>query len=125
MLLLIFNHVCRVAILALHMALVEKHRHPLVVAAFAIALRGEGSLNEAVAISKVIDRQPESSFLELEGSKVLDSSNSTVMNEVINLAASVRSAAFRMTDRRYVSRAMAKYPQAPKSDLVRIWLLKI
>jgi hypothetical protein len=48
-------------------------------------------------------------------------SNNALVHKTINFAALVKTALCNMTDGCYVSKAMAKYPKAPSSDLVRIY----
>lgn len=106
----------RLAILALHKALSDEPRNPFVVAAFGLAVHNGGDLLEALKIARSISRPPETSFYELLEPHIMDSKK--LKEEVIDLDASVRNALSNMTDEYYVSRAMAMYPQAPKSDLV-------
>ncbi|PON91809.1 Poly A polymerase [Trema orientale] len=108
-----------IAILAFHKALVEQPRDPLVVAAFSIAVSSGGSLSEAVEIAKTISQPPETMFNEILEPVNTRSSNA-VIDEVLDLAASVKAVLRKMTDRDYVSRAMIKFPKAPRSDLVFI-----
>ncbi|GFP98576.1 poly(A) polymerase i [Phtheirospermum japonicum] len=107
------------SILAFHEALSEQARDPLVVAVFSLAVHNGGDLSEALSIARRINKQHDMSFHELlEPPGCFDSS--VVFNEVMILAASVRSALAHMTDEYFVSQAMAEYPKAPKSDLVFI-----
>jgi len=109
---------CRVSILAFHKALADQPRDPLVVATFCLAVHNGGCLSEAVCIAKIISQPYDSSFHEVLGpGNLLTDEN--VMDEVKDLADSVRTALSKMTDRAFVSQAMAKYPQAPHSDLVQ------
>lgn len=88
------------------------------IAAFSLAVHSGGSLSESVEIARGISQSHEVSFPELLEAKDLDS-NGALMGQVINFAASVKAALWKMTDGYYVSQAMTKYPQAPRSDLVR------
>ncbi|KAK4395545.1 Poly(A) polymerase I [Sesamum angolense] len=106
----------RFAILAFHEALSEQPRDPLVIAAFSLAVHNGGDLPEALSIARRIDKQHDISFHELLEPRNLDSD--ALLEEVMNLAASVRAALTHMTDEYFVSQAMAKYPKAPYSDLV-------
>ncbi|GAV60170.1 PolyA_pol domain-containing protein/PolyA_pol_RNAbd domain-containing protein, partial [Cephalotus follicularis] len=108
-----------VGILALHKALCDQPRDPLVVAAFSLAVHNGGDLLEAVNIARRIRRPHEVSFHELLEPQSLDSQ--TFTDEVMNLHTSVKFALSEMTDESFVSQAMAGwYPQAPFSDLVFI-----
>ncbi|KAK6148013.1 hypothetical protein DH2020_018925 [Rehmannia glutinosa] len=104
------------SILAFHEALSEQPRDPLVVAVFSLAVHNGGDLSEALSISRSINKQVDTSFHELLEPRHLDSD--VLFDEVMSLAASVRSALTHMTDEHFVSQAMAKYPKAPYSDLV-------
>ncbi|PIN05688.1 tRNA nucleotidyltransferase/poly(A) polymerase [Handroanthus impetiginosus] len=104
------------AILGFHEALSEQPRDPLVIAAFSLAVHNGGDLSEALSIARRINKQHDTSFHELLEPRYLDSD--ALLDEVMSLAASVRSALTHMTDEYYVSQAMAKYPKAPYSDLV-------
>lgn len=106
----------RFSILAFHEALAEKPRDPLVIAAFSLAIHNGGDLSEALSIARRINKKHDISFPELLEPRMLDSD--TLLDEVVNLGASVRSALTHMTDEYFVSQAMAKYPKAPYSDLV-------
>lgn len=108
---------CRIAILAFHKALVDQPRDPLVVAAFSLAVHSGGSLLEAVQIAMSIARPYDTRFCELlEPEDPL--SHDDLIYQVSDLAASIRATLCKMTDRKYVSQAMIKYPKAPRSDLV-------
>ncbi|KAK3018158.1 hypothetical protein RJ639_003828, partial [Escallonia herrerae] len=110
-------HCCLwVCVLAFHKALVDQPRDPLVVAAFSLAVHSGGSLSEAVKVAWRISQPHNTSFLELSEPGALDS-DAVLMDEVIDLAASVKDALQKLADERYVSRALIKYPQAPHSDL--------
>lgn len=108
-----------VSILVFHKALADHPRDPLVVAAFSIAVHGGISLSEAVTIAKKISQPHNTSFNELLEPRSIDSDN-MLINEMMDLAVSMRVALKEMTDENFVSRAMIKYPQAPYSDLVFI-----
>ncbi|KAL3818524.1 hypothetical protein ACJIZ3_004429 [Penstemon smallii] len=106
-----------VAILAFHKALSDQPRDPIVVAAFSLAVHNGGDLSEALSIARRISKQHDTSLHELLEPRDLDSEE--IIDEVINLAASVRKAVTKkMTNEHFVSQAMAKYPKAPYSDLV-------
>lgn len=107
--------------LAFHKALVDQPRHPMVVAAFSLAVHNGGSLSEAVEIARRISQPHDQSFSELLEPQDLDSDESLI-DEVMDLAASVKSALMKMTDEHFVSQAMSKYPRAPYSDLVSFQL---
>ena len=89
------------------------------IAAFCLAIHNGGSLLEAIAIAKSITRPYDSTFHELlqHDSQTMDND---LANDVKDLAASVKTALCQMTDETIVSKAMAKYPKAPFSDLVRL-----
>ncbi|KAK3018252.1 hypothetical protein RJ639_004487, partial [Escallonia herrerae] len=115
-------HCCLwVCVLAFHKALLDQPRDPLVVAAFSLAVHSGGSLSDAVKVAWRISQPHDTSFLELSEPGGLDS-DAALMDEVIDLAASVKDALQKLADERYVSRALIKYPQAPHSDLVFISL---
>lgn len=106
------------AILALHKALSDRPRDPLVVAAFSLAVHNGGNLLEAVNIAGMINKPNDMRFPEL-----LDPSgmNAKALEAgVRDLAESIRGTLLQMTDEHFVSQAMADYPQAPHSDLVFI-----
>ncbi|KAA3460553.1 CCA-adding enzyme isoform X2 [Gossypium australe] len=107
-----------VGILAFHKALSNKPRDPLVVAAFSLAVHNGGDIPEAINIAKNINKSHDSSFHELSEPQNLE--DLTLVNEVMDLAASVKSTLSEMTDEHFVSQAMSAYPQAPFSDLVFI-----
>ncbi|KAF5203615.1 poly(A) polymerase I-like [Thalictrum thalictroides] len=109
------------AILAFHIALSDHPRDPLVVAAFSLAIYNGGDLLEAVKIAKSISQSHDNSFPELLRTQEVDLDD-VVMSEVMDLATSVLTAVSWMTDESFVSQAMAKYPQAPYSNLVFISL---
>ncbi|XP_021745856.1 uncharacterized protein LOC110711744 isoform X1 [Chenopodium quinoa] len=110
-----------ICLLAFHKALADQPRDPLVIAAFCLAVHNGGSLPEAVNIAKSITRPHASGFREL-----LEDQNQNMgenlENDVKDLAAAVKKALCQMTDETIISQAMAKYPQAPFSDLVFISL---
>lgn len=114
--------VCRVGILAFHKALVDQPQDPLAVAAFSIAVHTGGSLSKAIKVARKISQPHNRSFCELSEREGLDSDDA-LMDEIMNLAASVRAALHKMRDEHFVSQALIKYPQAPHSDLVRTKLL--
>uniref|UniRef100_A0A1J3IBR4 Poly(A) polymerase I n=1 Tax=Noccaea caerulescens TaxID=107243 RepID=A0A1J3IBR4_NOCCA len=105
-----------IAILAFHKALANEPRSPLVVAAFSLAVHNGGDILEAVAITKKITRPYDRSFFELEETPDFQ----TLLDEVMDLDASIKDALNQMTDGYFISKAMAAYPQAPYSDLVFI-----
>lgn len=106
----------RFSILAFHEALSEQPRDPLVIAAFSLAVHSGGDLSEALRIARRINKQHDISFDEVLEPRYLESDG--LLDEVMSLAASVRSALAHMTDEYFVSQAMARYPKAPYSDLV-------
>ncbi|KAF9686122.1 hypothetical protein SADUNF_Sadunf03G0125400 [Salix dunnii] len=108
-----------VGIFAFHMALVDQPQDPLVVAAFSLAVHSGGSLLESVEIARRMSQPYHSSFPELLEARK-PGSNNALMLKTINFAAMVKTALCNMTDECYVSKAMAKYPKAPSSDLVFI-----
>lgn len=95
-------------------------QHPLVVAAFSLALHNGGDLLEAISIAKGVKKLHEVEFPELLDPEEME--DPAVMNKVLDLASSVKAALSNMTDETFVSRAMEKYPQAPSSDLVSLLL---
>ena len=103
--------------MAFHKALVDQPRDPLVVAAFSLAVSAGGSLSAAIEIARKIAQPHERTFHEiLEPAYML--SEKALIDEVIDLAESVKAVLRKMTDRDYVSQAMIKFPKAPRSDLV-------
>lgn len=109
-----------IGILAFHLALVDEPHNPLAVATFALAIHNGGDLFEAVNIARGITQSHDSNFNELlDEHHPLDTDNE-LMDEVLDLASSVKSALNMMTDEYFVSQAMARYPQAPYSDIVFI-----
>ncbi|KAK6262007.1 hypothetical protein QUC31_007823 [Theobroma cacao] len=107
-----------VGILAFHKALFDKPRDPLVVAVYSLAVHNGGDILEAVNIATRINKSHDTSFRELSEPRNLE--NQTLINEVMDLAASVKSTLCKVTDEHFVSQAMSAYPQAPFSDLVFI-----
>ncbi|WOK97489.1 hypothetical protein Cni_G06197 [Canna indica] len=108
-----------VGILAFHQALVRQPRDPLAIAMFTFALHNGGNLAEAMDIARRITHSHDSDFPELLEPRGWDT-DEELINEVLDFASSVGSALSLMTDEYSVSQAMAKYPQAPYSDLVFI-----
>lgn len=106
--------------MAFHKALSDQPRSPLVVAAFSLAVHNGGDILEAAKIAKKITRPHDSSFFELvqEPEKKENIKFQTLLDEVMDLDASVKDALNQMTDGYYISKAMAAYPQAPFSDMV-------
>lgn len=111
----------RIAILAFHKALSDQPRSPLVVAAFSLAVHNGGDIQEAAEITKKITRPHDSSFFELVAQEPEEENMEfqTLLDEVMDLDASVKDALNQMTDGYYISKAMAAYPQAPFSDMVK------
>ncbi|XP_068666937.1 uncharacterized protein [Aristolochia californica] len=107
-----------VGVLAFHYALAEEYQDPLVVATFTLAVHNGGDLSEAISIARRITKLHDNSFPELSEPKEM--SDSELMDEVLDLASSVKASLSMMTNETFVSEAMAKYPQAPYSDLVFI-----
>ncbi|KNA10802.1 hypothetical protein SOVF_140960 [Spinacia oleracea] len=105
-------------ILAFHKALSDRARDPSVIAAFVLAVNNGGDIAEAVKIARVISQPNEENFPELLKLDNLDEME--LRDEVLCFAGSVNHALSEMTDENAVSKAMAKYPQAPYSDLVFI-----
>ncbi|KVI06126.1 Poly A polymerase, head domain-containing protein [Cynara cardunculus var. scolymus] len=105
-----------VAILAFHMALLDRPRDPLVVAAFSLAVHNGGDMKEAVGIARRIYKPHAKMYYELSEPQSLE--KTTLKKEVLDLGASVSKALSNMTDTYYVSHAMSNYPKAPYSDLV-------
>lgn len=68
-----------------------------------------------------ISKPHDTSFNELLEPQNLDFN--VLTDEVMDLAASVNRTLRKMTDEQFVSQAMAGYPKAPYSDLVRALLL--
>ncbi|MQL79376.1 hypothetical protein Taro_011799 [Colocasia esculenta] len=113
-------HSSLVAMLAFHQALADEPRDPLVIATFTLALHNGGDLSEAVKIAKRITHSHDASFPELLEPREMDADG--LACEVLDFSLSVRNTLSMMTDEHYISQAMAKYPQAPYSDLVIISL---
>ncbi|XP_057466453.1 uncharacterized protein LOC130755899 isoform X1 [Actinidia eriantha] len=107
-----------VGILAFHKALSDQPRDPLVVAAFCLSVHNGGDVLEALNIAKRISTPHDTSFHELLQPQNLDFE--ALIDEVMNLAASVKSIMTNMTDEYFVSKAMSMYNKAPYSDLVFI-----
>lgn len=108
-----------VAILAFHKAILDHPRNPLVVAAFTLAIYNGGDLAEAVKITRSISQSHDCSFPELSRIHEQDLADVS-LKEVKDLASSVQTAVANMTNKSFVSQAMAKYPKAPYSDIVFI-----
>lgn len=108
-----------IAILAFHKALVDQPRDPLVVAAFSLVVSNGGSLPEAAEIARTMSQPHETRFHEILEPVSMRSKNA-LMDEVVDLVASVKTVLRKMIDRDYVSQAMIKFPKAPRSDLVFI-----
>ncbi|KAL3511494.1 hypothetical protein ACH5RR_030895 [Cinchona calisaya] len=108
-----------IGILAFHKALADQPRHPLVIAAFSIAVYSGGSLSDAVEIVRIISQPHQRGFVELSELYSLESEDD-LFDEVIDLGASVNAALKKMTDEYLISQALIEYPQAPQSDLVFI-----
>jgi len=114
-------YVFRVGILALHKTLSDRPRDPLAVAAFSITIHNGGNLSEAVYIAGMINKPHDVRFPELLNHSGLETES--LEAEILDLAESVRGTMLQMTNEYFVSQAMADYPQAPHSNLVRIFLL--
>ncbi|CAH1423110.1 unnamed protein product [Lactuca virosa] len=110
-----------VAILAFHMALLDKPRDPLVVAVFSLAVHNGGDTEEAVSIAKRISK-PYAKGIYHELSEPQDLDLKTLKKQVLDLGVFVNRALSNMTDSYYVSQAMSSYPKAPYSDLVFVSL---
>ncbi|XP_031490545.1 uncharacterized protein LOC116257721 isoform X1 [Nymphaea colorata] len=108
-----------VAILAFHLAMVDEPRDPLVVSAFSLAVRNGGDLAEAVKLVKLVEQEHDSRYSELLEPQPFDTDREFI-DDVLEFASAVKAALGMMTDEYSVSQAMAKYPQAPFSDLVFI-----
>ncbi|ONK78237.1 uncharacterized protein A4U43_C02F16080, partial [Asparagus officinalis] len=108
-----------IALLAFHQALVQKPQDPLVIAVFIFALSNGGDLTEAIKIAKAKTHPPDVSFPELLQPQEW-CTDEELVNEVLDLASSMNTALSSMTDEYHVAKAMARYPQAPFSDLVFI-----
>ncbi|XP_028766816.1 uncharacterized protein LOC114724599 isoform X2 [Neltuma alba] len=107
-----------VCILALHKALSDKPRCASVVAAFSLVVHNGGDLSEAISIARRINKSHDARFPELLDPLNLD--DEELAEEIADLGDSVKGSLLQMTDERFVSQAMADYPQAPYSDLVFI-----
>ncbi|XP_031736295.1 uncharacterized protein LOC101208304 isoform X1 [Cucumis sativus] len=110
-----------VAVLALHVALSDQPRSPLVVAAFGLAVHNGGNMMEAISIAKSINRAHNANFCELLEPENLEVQ--ALIDEVMDLTTFVKAALHKMTDEHFVSLALETYPQAPASDLVFIPLV--
>ncbi|KAL5543817.1 hypothetical protein UlMin_007601 [Ulmus minor] len=106
------------AILAFQKAIYDQPRDPLVIAAFSLAVHNGGDISEAVQIARRITTQHDISFPELLEPQNLTSR--ALKDEMMDLADSVKSVLYGMTDEQVVSQAMAGYSKAPYSDLVFI-----
>lgn len=104
--------------MALHKALADQPRYPSVVAAFSLAVHNGGDVLEAVKITQKVTKPHNRSFFELLEPEELDSQ--TLLDEVMDLDSSIKEALGQMTDGKFISKAMAAYPQAPYSDMVSI-----
>lgn len=107
-----------VALLAFHHALSIRARDPLVVTAFSLAVNNGGDISEAVEITRSISWPCDQRFHELLEPRNLEKAE--LMEQVMDLVASVNHALLDMTREDAVSKAMAEYPQAPHSNLVFI-----
>lgn len=87
------------------------------VATYTLALHNGGNLSEAVDIAWRITHSHDASFPELLEPRGWNSTGELI-SEVLEFASSVGSALSSMMDEHFVSQAMARYPQAPYSDLV-------
>ncbi|KAK6930753.1 tRNA nucleotidyltransferase/poly(A) polymerase, RNA and SrmB- binding domain [Dillenia turbinata] len=83
--------------LAFHKALIDQLRDPYVIAAFSLAVHSGGSLHEAVDIAKGISQPHDMQFYELLQPQGLYSID-MVIDEIVNLAQSVKDALSKMTD---------------------------
>ncbi|PKA56886.1 tRNA nucleotidyltransferase (CCA-adding enzyme) [Apostasia shenzhenica] len=108
-----------VAILAFHQATARVPRDPLVVATFSLAVHNGGDMVEAIGIARRMRNPHNQHFLELLEPHVWPV-DADLVNEVGKLSSSVIAALMSMTDDYFVSQAMARYTQAPYSDLVFI-----
>ncbi|CAN6472252.1 unnamed protein product [Victoria cruziana] len=105
-----------VAIFAFHLAMIDEPRDPLVVSAFALAVRNGGEMEEAVNLVKLVEQEHDSRYSELLEPHPFDTDRE-FMDDVLDFASAVKAALGMMTDEYSVSQAMARYPQAPFSDL--------
>lgn len=112
----LFIRSSRVAIVAFHLAFLDKPRDPLVVAVFSLAVYNGGDMVEAVEIARKISKSHATIYQELSDHKNLD--GKLLKKEVLDLGLSVSKALSNMTNSYYVSRALSNYPKAPYSDLV-------
>ncbi|KAJ3675825.1 hypothetical protein LUZ60_004867 [Juncus effusus] len=104
-------------LLAFHASLAHTPRSPLTIATFTLALHNGGDISEAVSIANKITDSHDGTFPELSRSFRLESERD-LEREVIDLAESVKEAMDCMMDGEFVWRAMEKYPEAPRSDMV-------
>lgn len=86
------------------------------VAAFSLAVYNGGDMSEALKIARSISRTHDADFNELLEPCTLD--HEELKDEIMHLDTSIRTALSHMTDEYHVSKAMAAFPKAPKSDLV-------
>ena len=107
--------------MAFQKAIYDQPRDPLVIAAFSLAVHNGGDISEAVQIARRITTRHDISFPELLEPQNLNSR--ALKDEVMDLADSVKSVLYGMTDEQVVSQAMAGYSKAPYSDLVSTLLL--
>lgn len=103
--------------MALHKALADQPRYPSVVAAFSLTVHNGGDIIEAIKITRKVTKSHNRSFFELLEPEELDIQ--TLLDEVMDLDSSIKEALGQMTDGRFISTAMAAYPQAPYSDMVQ------
>jgi hypothetical protein len=89
-----------------------------VVAAFSLAVHNGGDVLEAVKNTRKVTKPHNRSFFELLEPEEMDSQ--TLLDEVMDFDSSIKEALGQMTDGRFISKAMAAYPQAPYSDMVFI-----
>lgn len=90
------------------------------VAIFCLAVHNGGDMSEALNIARRITKPHDIRFHEL--SEPGDKDSESLNDEVKDFAVSVKRVLSMMTDEYCVSQAMAKYPQAPHSDLVSTFL---
>lgn len=108
-----------VALLAFHLALVDEPRDALVVTSFVISVRNGGNLEKAVNKARGIWKRANKFHPEVLDA-VENECDESVVDKVLDLALAVKSSLNAMVDEYVVSQAMAKYPQAPFSNLVFI-----
>lgn len=87
------------------------------VAAFSIVVHTSGSSSDALGIVRKISHPHDPRFSELSIDHDLKS-DEVLLDEVMDLAADVKSALKKMTDEYFVSQALIEYPEAPHSDMV-------